>query len=93
MNDEMSGKVAIVTGAATGIGRATAIAYARLGVKVTVADVNTEELEHTHTLVEDEGGEALSLATDISKPDEVRNMVEKTVEKFGRLDYACNNAG
>lgn len=86
-------KVAIVTGAATGIGRATAVALAQEGANVAIADVNEEELRKTLTLVKDEGVEGLQLKTDISQPQQVKKMVEETMDAFGRLDIACNNAG
>lgn len=90
---ELSGKVALVTGAASGIGRACAQLYARDGAKVVVSDVDEKNGEETVRLIQKAGSEAFFVKTDVSKPDECQSMVEKTVKIFGRLDFACNNAG
>ncbi len=84
-------KVAIVTGGSFGIGRATAIAFAKLGAKVVVADY-IEDQETTDT-IKKLGGDALFIKCNVSKANEVKAMVEKTISTFGRLDYAFNNAG
>lgn len=89
----MKNKVALITGAATGIGRETAIAFARKGADVVISDINDEKLKETQKRIKEEGVKVLSLKADISKEDDIRNMVKKAVEKFGRLDIACNNAG
>jgi len=88
-----SGKVALVTGASSGIGRATAMAYAREGAKVVVSDINEAGGLETVRLVQDTGGEATFIKTDVGNPADCEAMVKKTIEKYGRLDYACNNAG
>ncbi len=93
MPGEFEGKVAIVTGAGSGIGRATACAFARRGAKVAVADWETEGGEATVEQIKKSGGEAIFIKTDVSKTEEVQNLVNKTVEIYGRLDYALNNAG
>ncbi len=93
MDTEFKDKVAIVTGAATGIGRATAVAFAEKGVNLVIADVNQEELKETQSLVKEKKAEALMVKTDIADPEQVKKMVEGAVREFGRLDYACNNAG
>jgi len=90
---EKQDKVAIVTGGSAGIGRATALAFARNGRKVVVADINEEEGHETVKMIKDEGYEAFFIKTDVANPDQVKRMVEKTVEKYGRLDCAFNNAG
>jgi NAD(P)-dependent dehydrogenase (short-subunit alcohol dehydrogenase family) len=85
--------VAIITGAASGIGRATAIAFSVKGVRVTVSDIQEEKLNETARLIEENGGEVLTVKADVSKEDDVRNLMRKTEDTFGRLDYLCNNAG
>lgn len=89
----MKNKVALITGAATGIGRDTAIAFARKGADVVISDINTDELEKTEKLVKEEGAEALSVAADVSDADNVQSMIYKVTDTFGRLDFAVNNAG
>lgn len=90
---QFSGKVALVTGAASGIGRSTAQLYARDGAKVVVSDIDEAGGQETVRLIEDAGGEALFVKTDVSNPADCQAMVRQAVERFGRLDYACNNAG
>lgn len=93
MPGPMDGKVAIVTGASSGIGRATALAFAREGAKVVVDDITAEGGEETVRMIRDGGGEAVFVRTDVSSSTEVEAMVNQAVETFGRLDYAVNNAG
>ncbi|MBI4307931.1 MAG: SDR family oxidoreductase [Chloroflexi bacterium] len=87
------GKVALITGASSGIGRATALAFAREGAKVVVADVSVAGGEETVRLVKKAGGQAVFVKTDVSRAADVEAMVAKTVETCGRLDCAFNNAG
>ena len=87
------GKVVIVTGAGTGMGRAVALAFACEGARVAVADVNASDGEETAHLVSDLGGQALFVRTNVARAAEVEALVGATVARFGRLDYACNNAG
>jgi NAD(P)-dependent dehydrogenase (short-subunit alcohol dehydrogenase family) len=88
---DMTGKVAIVTGGSSGIGKAAVESFIKRGAKVTIADIDVESGEKlVQSLPE---GHALFVRTDVSKEADVKNMVEKTVEKFGRLDYGVNNAG
>lgn len=89
----MERRVALITGASAGIGRATALAFAREGVRVVVADVEAEGGEETARLVREAGGEALFSRTDVSRDEEVEAMLRSTLSAFGRLDYAFNNAG
>lgn len=86
-------KVAIVSGAGSGIGRAIAITYAKEGAKVIVADINEEHADETVKLIQDDGGTAFKVKADSSKAEENKRLVDITVEKYGRLDIACNNAG
>jgi NAD(P)-dependent dehydrogenase (short-subunit alcohol dehydrogenase family) len=90
---EFEGKVAVVTGAASGIGRATALAYAREGGRVLVSDLNEAGAEETVGMIRAGGGEAAAIRTDVSRPEECEAMVARAVELYGRLDCACNNAG
>lgn len=84
-------KVALVTGGAFGIGKATAIAFAKKGAKVVIVD-KVKNCE-TYNIIKEMGSEVLFVECDVSKPADVKMMVEKTIEKFGRLDYAYNNEG
>jgi len=93
MTGEFDGKIALVTGAASGMGRATARLFAAKGTKVVVADVDEKGGVATVEGIRANGGEAIFLKTDVSKSDQVRRMVEKTVETYGKLDIAYNNAG
>jgi NAD(P)-dependent dehydrogenase (short-subunit alcohol dehydrogenase family) len=90
---ELTGKVAIVTGASAGIGKATAIALAAEGASVVVADVDDERGNAVAAEINDKGGAALFVHTDVSDDAQVQAMVATTVERFGGLDMAFNNAG
>lgn len=89
----LEGKVALVTGGSSGIGRASAIAFARNGAKVIVADINVEGGQATERIIKQAGGDAVFIKTDVSKAFEVAAMINKAIEKYGRLDCAHNNAG
>lgn len=89
----LEGKVAVITGAAAGIGRAAAQVFAAQGARLILADIDAEGGEETVTLVEKAGGNAVFLPTDVTVPDQVEAMVAAAVEHFGRLDCAFNNAG
>ena len=93
MADLMRGKVALITGAGSGIGRAAARIFVREGAKVAAADVNQASAEETVGMIRAAGGEAFGLQADVSKAAEVEAMVAAVVETYGRLDCAFNNAG
>jgi NAD(P)-dependent dehydrogenase (short-subunit alcohol dehydrogenase family) len=93
MSQKLSGKVALVTGGTSGIGRATAIAYAQEQAKVVVVGRRIDEGEETVRLIKKAGGEAIFVQADVTKEADVKAMVDKAVSVFGRLDIAFNNAG
>jgi NAD(P)-dependent dehydrogenase (short-subunit alcohol dehydrogenase family) len=93
MTTELEGKVGLVTGGTSGIGRETAILFAKAGAKVVVAGRREPEGEETVEMVRAAGGDGLFVKTDVSKASEVETLVQRAVEKFGRLDVAFNNAG
>jgi NAD(P)-dependent dehydrogenase (short-subunit alcohol dehydrogenase family) len=86
-------KVAFVTGATSGIGRATALAFAREGASVVVADVATEGNQETARLIEQQGGQALAVTCDVTRSEDTVAALEAGISRFGRLDIAFNNAG
>ena len=88
-----SGKVALVTGAGSGIGRAVGVALQAAGYSVVFAGRRAETLEETARMASASGGKMLAIAADISKPESVRELFAKTRNKFGRLDLLFNNAG
>ena len=93
MAGQFEGKVALVTGAASGIGRASALAFAREGARIVVADLAVDGGEETVRLIESAGGAAMFCQTDVSKATDVEQLIEQAVSEYGRLDYAHNNAG
>ncbi|WP_443693197.1 SDR family oxidoreductase [Pseudomonas protegens] len=93
MSMTFSGQVALVTGAANGIGRATAQAFAAQGLKVVVADLDTAGGEGTVALIREAGGEALFVPCNVTVEADVQSLMARTIEAYGRLDYAFNNAG
>jgi NAD(P)-dependent dehydrogenase (short-subunit alcohol dehydrogenase family) len=89
---QFAGKVAVVTGGSSGIGRASALAFAREGARVVIADVNEAGSADTVRLIAERGGKADFVRTDVSRAADVEAMVTYAVERFGRLDFALNNA-
>ena len=89
----LQGKVAMVTGAGGGIGRASALVFARSGASVLVSDVHDDHGEETAALIREKGGTAVYQRCDVSDPAQVKAMVAAAVDRFGRLDCAFNNAG
>jgi gluconate 5-dehydrogenase len=89
----LEGKVALVTGAALGLGRSFARTLAEAGADVAIADINQERLPETEEIIKEGGGKALKIVADVSNPADVARMAEETVSTLGRLDIAVNNAG
>src|SRR5829696_5743895 len=92
-NGSFAGKVALVTGAANGIGRAAALAFAREGANVVVADVSERGNQETARMIEELGGRALAVRCDVARAEDVKAALDKGVEAFGHLHLAFNNAG
>ncbi|HSZ61416.1 MAG TPA: SDR family oxidoreductase [Terriglobales bacterium] len=93
MTRELEGKVGLVTGGTSGIGRETAVLFAKAGAKVVVAGRREVEGDETIELIRAAGGDGLFVKTDVSNASEVETLIQKAIEKFGRLDVAFNNAG
>lgn len=89
----LESRIAIVTGASSGIGRAIALAYAGAGATVVVSDTNSAGGEETVALILEAGGTATFIAADVSRPQDCESLVARTVAEYHRLDIACNNAG
>jgi NAD(P)-dependent dehydrogenase (short-subunit alcohol dehydrogenase family) len=89
----LEGKVALVTGGGGGIGRATALAFAREGARVAVSDFAADTARDTVALINDGGGQAITLTGDVTRADEVKTMIDDTIAAYGRVDCAFNNAG
>jgi NAD(P)-dependent dehydrogenase (short-subunit alcohol dehydrogenase family) len=93
MAGRVDGKVALITGGASGIGRATALTFAREGAKLIIADMNKEGGHQTVHMITENGGEAIFVQTDVTQATAVEALISKAVETYGRLDCAHNNAG
>jgi 3-oxoacyl-[acyl-carrier protein] reductase len=90
---KLANKVAVITGAGSGMGRASGILFAKEGAKVVIADINDNSGKETVNMIKAGGGEAIFVHTDVSKADEVRQLIKTTVDTFGKLDILFNNAG
>lgn len=93
INQQFSGKTALVTGGASGIGEACAHTFAGSGAKVVIADLDTARGEQTGATIKETGGEAIFVQVDVTDPESVEQMVRATIQAYGRLDIAVNNAG
>ena len=93
MLTEFDGKVAVVTGAASGIGRAMCEKFATLGMRIVMADVEADRLRQAAEQIEATGADVLAVTTDVSRPDELSRLAESTLEHFGKVHVLCNNAG
>src|SRR5580700_7784690 len=93
MNMDFTGKVALITGGGGGIGRATALAFAKVGAKVVVVDRDAAAGEATAGIVRQQGGEAKFIAADVTKSADVANYVKETIATYGKIDCFFNNAG
>jgi len=93
MNPLLEGKVAVITGGSSGIGRAAALAFAREGAHVAIGARRQQQGEETARLVRDAGGQAVFVQTDVRNTDQVQRLMQAAVERWGRLDCAFNNAG
>lgn len=91
--ERLTGKVAIITGGNSGVGAAAAMLFAKEGAKVVISARRQAQLEEVANKIKEAGGEVLSVVTDISKPQDAKNLVNKTVEAFGKVDILVNNAG
>lgn len=89
----LDGKVAVITGAASGIGRATAVLFAREGAKLVLADVDEKGLKETLDLVGKEGGEAITKRTNVAIEEEVKGLMDSALRTYSQIDILCNNAG
>lgn len=90
---KLQGKVAVVTGAGSGIGRASAVMFAKEGAQVIVADIRADPGEETVRLINDAGGQGHFVLTDVAKEQQIKGMVDETVSQCGRIDILFNNAG
>jgi 3-oxoacyl-[acyl-carrier protein] reductase len=90
---KLSNKIALITGAGSGFGRASATLFAREGAKISVVDLDEKTGQETVSLIKQKGGEAIFIRADVSKGSDVEMMIKKTVDTFGRLDILFNNAG
>src|SRR5690349_20781662 len=93
MEKDLQDKIALVTGAGSGIGQAIALLYADHGAKVVVCDMSEKRGGETIAMLLQRGAGAVFMQADVSKPEEVEELINRIVKQFGRLDIACNNAG
>lgn len=90
---KLEGKVAVVTGAASGMGKAIALLFAKQGAQVIISDINEEASQTAVAEVEKAGGKAVSISANVAKPEDIKQLIKKTVETYGTIDILVNNAG
>ncbi len=93
MTDRLKGKVALVTGGSTGLGRATALAYGREGASVVVSARRTDMIEEVAASINGSGGKAIAVTADVASDGDVKALIDATIDTYGRIDVAFNNAG
>lgn len=93
MTQNFAGKVALITGAASGLGRATALLFAQHGAKVIVSDITIDGGHETVKMIQDKGGDATFIECNVANEESVNNLISKTIETYERLDFGINNAG
>jgi len=93
MEKDLDGKISVVTGGGSGIGQATALLYALHGAKVVVSDINEQGGKNVVEQIKQMGGESIFIKADVSKSEDCEQLINKTIEAFGRVDIAFNNAG
>ena len=93
LSRSIKGRVALITGAASGMGKATAQVFAAEGARVIVTDVNEVEAKNVSEQIESDGGEALAISLDITDEEQIKECIYKSIKSFGQIDYLINNAG
>ena len=93
LSRSIKGRVALITGAASGMGKATAQVFAAEGARVIVTDINEDEAKNVCKLIESDGGEALAISLDITNEEQIKECIAESVKSFGQIDYLINNAG
>ena len=93
MTDRLTGKVALITGAGSGIGRAMSLLFAHEGAHIVAGDINAEGIAETVRMVEEQGGKALAVHLDVTQAQDVEAAIQATLDHFGELNILCNNAG
>ena len=93
LSRSIKGRVALITGAASGMGKATAQVFAAEGARVVVTDINEGEVKNVSEQIESDGGEALAISLDITDEEQIKECISKSIKSFGQIDYLINNAG